>query len=227
MSVSWFAPETIGLFCATSFAELATSCSTAINCSNQTCPSGLFCFASECKDNESINTTSVPTNYALDLASNLHVTIEMEKNFNHTANCSMADWNFCYTKNVLLNYWGLDDYVENQFKIFFSSIHRVLQADHPDFEYQHVVGDLTYLKPSSSFQRFQSHTQIAIPLVFEYWSVQETDNMPRWFVVDERDQSSAIIENTNTEVLRNFVLPYASTTKTESDANVPMTNATN
>lgn len=151
----------------------------------------------------------------------------MEENFNHTANCSMADWNFCYTKNVLIDYWGLDDYVDNEFKIFFSSIHRVLQVNHSDFEYQHVVGDLTYLKPSSSFQRFQSHTQIAIPVVFEYWSVQETDNMPRWFIVDERDQSKAIIENTNTEVLRNFVLPYASTMKTESDANVPMTNATN
>lgn len=33
----------------------------------------------------------------------------------------------------------------------------------------------------------------------------------------------AIIENTNTEEMRNFVLTYASTKKTETDANIPMT----
>jgi hexosaminidase len=39
------------------------------------------------------------------------------------------------------------------------------------------------------------------------------------------DQSVAIIENTNTEDMRKFVLPYASTKKTETDANIPI-NAT-
>ena len=52
------------------------------------------------------------------------------------------------------------------------------QVDHPDFEHQYVVGDLTYIKPSPSFQRLQSNTKVVIPLVLEFWSVQETDVMP-------------------------------------------------
>ena len=128
----------------------------------------------------------------------------------------------------------------SQFEIYFSSIHRVLQVslanrhlstiaqlritltrlpmftkvNHPDFEQVHVIGDLTYIQPSASFQRFQANAKIYIPIVLEFWSVQETDNMPvsmkihhpiaccranvltqilcprppfqRWFVVDER-----------------------------------------
>ena len=52
------------------------------------------------------------------------------------------------------------------------------QVNHPDFEHEHVIGDLTYIKPTASFQGFQSNTKIVLPLVLEYWSVQETDNMP-------------------------------------------------
>jgi hypothetical protein len=40
------------------------------------------------------------------------------------------------------------------------------------------MGDLTYIKPTATFQGFQPNTKINIPLVLEYWSVQETDNMP-------------------------------------------------
>jgi hypothetical protein len=40
------------------------------------------------------------------------------------------------------------------------------------------MGDLTYIKPTSTFQGFQSMKRVNIPLVLEYWSVQETDNMP-------------------------------------------------
>jgi hypothetical protein len=40
------------------------------------------------------------------------------------------------------------------------------------------MGDLTYIKPTATFQGFQSMKRLNIPLVLEYWSVQETDNMP-------------------------------------------------
>jgi hexosaminidase len=149
----------------------------------------------------------------------------MQDNYNHGVNCTlaMADWSLCYTQNVLLDYWGDEDYLDPNFLIYFSSIHRVLQVHSPDFVHQHVTGDLTYIQPSPTFQGLQSSMRVVIPLVLEYWSVQETDNMPRWFVVDTRDQSVAIIENTNTEDIRNFVLPYVSTSKTEMDANIPIT----
>jgi len=48
--------------------------------------------------------------------------------------------------------------------------------------------------------------------------------MPRWFVLDERDQSTAVIDNTNTEDMHSFVLPYETTIKkTAADSNVPIT----
>ena len=40
------------------------------------------------------------------------------------------------------------------------------------------MGDLTLIKPKSTFQGFESMSRVRIPLVLEYWSVQETDNMP-------------------------------------------------
>ena len=45
-----------------------------------------------------------------------------------------------------------------------------------------------------------------------------------WFYRDS-DKSTAIIENTNAEIVRNFLIPYTTTMKTATDANVPMTAA--
>eukprot|EP00956_Cyclotella_meneghiniana_P031677 scaffold83858_cov54-Cyclotella_meneghiniana.AAC.1 len=50
------------------------------------------------------------TQYANDLAKNLKVTIEMEKNFDHGVDCSLGDWGLCYTKNVIIDYFGDLDY---------------------------------------------------------------------------------------------------------------------
>lgn len=66
----------------------------------------------------------------------------------------------------------------SQFELYFSSIHRLLQVDHPDFDHMHVIGDLTYIKPNASFSGFTSRSTIEIPLVYEFWSVQNTDKMP-------------------------------------------------
>lgn len=57
-------------------------------------------------------TTTVSTNNALELASNLHVTVSMGKNFEHGADCSRGDWGLCYTQEVMVEYTGDDDYVD-------------------------------------------------------------------------------------------------------------------
>ncbi|KAL7552772.1 hypothetical protein ACHAWF_018597 [Thalassiosira exigua] len=169
--------------------------------------------------------SSVEDGNASKLASKLRVYIEMGKNFDHGVDCPMADWNICYTQTLTLEYTGEDEYPNTQFKIFFSSIHRLLQVNHTGFIHEHVVGDLTYIKPTSFFPGFQPNTRVELPLVLEYWSVQETDNMPRWFVRDDRDKSTAVIENTNTEDLHSFVMPYTSSKKTPTDPNTQMTTA--
>ena len=73
---------------------------------------------------EGINTTDVgaattvanpttfndDTQYANELASKIKITIEMEKNFDHGVDCSLGDWGLCYTKNVIIDYFGDVDY---------------------------------------------------------------------------------------------------------------------
>ena len=110
------------LLCATSMEELQTSCAKAASCSSIQCPSGMFCFSFKCAGAiEGVNsdatmdeTILIPTSSnerAMELASNLYVMMEMQENFNHDADCSMADWTLCYTQNLLLDYWGDGDYM--------------------------------------------------------------------------------------------------------------------
>ena len=113
------------LFCGTSIEELIASCSSGLrvdSCASSTCPMGMFCFSFKCADHttqyvDSYNATSdasiVPLSsnmYARELASNLHVMMEMQENFNHDADCSFADWTLCHTQNLILDYWGNEDY---------------------------------------------------------------------------------------------------------------------
>ena len=146
--------------------------------------------------------------------------------------------------------------------------------------HEHVTGDLTLIKPANTFQGFKPMTRVNIPLVLEYWSVQETDNMPvseheslfqqllnlflrlisfvvlhfishyrdgllltigkschicerRYTVLFNilistygiSDGSTAVIQNTDTEEMHNFVVPYTSTVKTAADNNIPITAA--
>eukprot|EP00986_Skeletonema_menzelii_P012608 scaffold6997_cov151-Skeletonema_menzelii.AAC.1 len=164
-------------------------------------------------------------NMAAELADNLSLRIEMAGNFGHDVDCAShkADWGLCYSQFFTFEYSGSKAYNDKNFVIYFSSIHRLLHVDHPGFEFGHVVGDLTYIKPTQMFQGFESPSVMILPLVFEYWSVQETDKMPRFFVVDTRDDSTAVIPNTDTEEMHEFVIPYMSSMKTEGDKNVPMT----
>jgi hypothetical protein len=48
--------------------------------------------------------------HAAKFASALKISIEMDKNFDHNANCSLGDWGLCYTKTVVIDYLGDEDY---------------------------------------------------------------------------------------------------------------------
>jgi len=114
------------LLCAPSIEELTTSCaegSRLASCASFPCPYGMFCYSFKCavavqyveSDTATNDTIIAPTSfneYALELASTLHVMMEMQENFNHDADCSMADWNLCYTQNLSLDYWGSEDYLD-------------------------------------------------------------------------------------------------------------------
>lgn len=79
------------------------------------CPSGSL---SECTDPShgcfagvtcALATTTVSdgsSQYAADLASKLMLTIQMKQNFDHGVDCSLADWSLCYTKTLIVDYFG-------------------------------------------------------------------------------------------------------------------------
>lgn len=47
---------------------------------------------------------------AVRLASNLRVMNRQEANFDHDADCSMADWSLCYMQTLTLEYTGEEDF---------------------------------------------------------------------------------------------------------------------
>ena len=59
-----------------------------------------------------VSNNSANNNYASKLASDLHVMIDMENNFDHSADCSMADWGLCHTQTLMLDYTGVEDYLD-------------------------------------------------------------------------------------------------------------------
>lgn len=50
--------------------------------------------------------------YALELADKLQIHIEMNENFDHGVDCSLADWQLCYTKTLMIDYLGDEDYTD-------------------------------------------------------------------------------------------------------------------
>jgi hypothetical protein len=82
------------------------------------CPSGLMSDCSDpthacMKDVTVCSTTSTATSgFADELAPSLSVTVQMNKNFDHTSNidCSPGDWGLCYTKTLLIDYFGDNPY---------------------------------------------------------------------------------------------------------------------
>ena len=49
--------------------------------------------------------------YASKFAPNLRLTISMERNFDHFADCSMGDWGLCHAQTLVLEYIGEEDYL--------------------------------------------------------------------------------------------------------------------
>ena len=50
------------------------------------------------------------SNYASELAPDLQVMIDMGKNFDHNADCSLGDWGLCYTQALTIEYTGKEYY---------------------------------------------------------------------------------------------------------------------
>lgn len=178
---------------------------------------------SGCDDSKNDTTTSIS-------GSKLHVRYQIVDNHAaaHGVNCAAygADWASCNRVNITLSNQG-NDVSQKDWAIYFHSIRLILGVENDQFKVTHVTGDLHKLEPTDKFKGLPKDGNVVIPLIVEYWQVQETDVMPRWYIVDGSGKAT-VIKNTDTENLNNFLDPIDGDNwkRTPDDHNILMTPVT-
>ncbi|WP_325892116.1 beta-N-acetylhexosaminidase [Grimontia sp. NTOU-MAR1] len=119
------------------------------------------------------------------LASQLNISYDVETN--HGAQEGMAcqdmgaEWASC--NKILMTVVNDGEAVSgNDWKIYLHSIRVILDVENKDFAIEHITGDLYVMTPTASFEGFAAGETIEIPLIQEYWTLFETDFMPRAYV---------------------------------------------
>ncbi len=108
------------------------------------------------------------------------------------ASCSVLNLHIKDGNGVLTN---------NNWKIYFHSIRRVLRVDSDQFDVVLVNGDLNYITPAANFQPFAGDVA-SIKLITEFNYLVETDFMPRFWLVQEGG-APELIANTDSETDEN------------------------
>lgn len=175
-------------------------------------------------------TTQLDASSARDLAQRLGVQYKVTANQPqaHDIDCQRlgADYAACFTATILLTNTSDKAIEASDWGLYFSSIRRLLQMDHPELSLTRITGDLHRLEPNDTFTGLDAGESLEIPIVGEYWQLFMTDVMPNWYLAvgDE----TAVIDNTRDEVLTDFVrAPFGEQLmRTPDDNNVVMTAET-
>ncbi|WP_271910076.1 beta-N-acetylhexosaminidase [Vreelandella alkaliphila] len=175
-------------------------------------------------------TTQLDASSARDLAQRLDVQYKVTANQPqaHDIDCQRlgADYAACFTATILLTNTSDKAIEASDWGLYFSSIRRLLQMDHPELSLTRITGDLHRLEPNGTFTGLDAGESLEIPIVGEYWQLFMTDVMPNWYLAvgDE----TAVIDNTRDEVLTDFVRATfgEQLMRTPDDNNVVMTAET-
>lgn len=175
-------------------------------------------------------TTQLDASSARDLAQRLDVQYKVTANQPqaHDIDCQRlgADYAACFTATILLTNTSDKAIEASDWGLYFSSIRRLLQMDHPELSLTRITGDLHRLEPNDTFTGLDAGESLEIPIVGEYWQLFMTDVMPNWYLAvgDE----TAVIDNTRDELLTDFVgVPEGELLmRTPEDRNVVMTAET-
>jgi len=108
------------------------------------------------------------------------------------ASCSVLNLHIKDGNGVLTN---------NDWRIYFHSIRRVLRVDSDQFDVVLVNGDLNYITPSENFQPFAGEVA-SVKLITEFNYLVETDFMPRFWLV-QAGGAPELIANTDSETDEN------------------------
>ena len=156
-------------------------------------------------------TTAVSSSQALVDA--ISSSIEVGYQVNHklegdaTAQCKSlgAEWTACQDATLTLTNTGAA--IESaDWEIYFHSIRRILDVKTLEFTIEHINGDLHKLTPTAEFNGFAANSTTEVNFIAEFWSLFETDVIPRYYVTAP-DATAKVIANTDTEEMVDIIKP--------------------
>lgn len=158
----------------------------------------------------------------------------------HGTDCKTlaADYASCHVARLELANQG-DDLLASDWTIYFHSIRRILAVNSPEVTITHINGDLHALRPTDDFTGFAAGETKTIDFIAEYWTLYQSDFMPRYYV-SAGDAESRIIANTDTDDSTAYAVPIAgdnrkrtlqdnnvfATARTRYDANLELSRLT-
>ena len=122
------------------------------------------------------------------------------------ADCPTGTDGLCSSAKIALKNTGAA-WNARGWAVYYSSIRKVVASSNSEFTITHINGDLHKIEPTASFRGFAAGETKEIPLKTLFWTIAETDLMPRWYVA-AAGLVPAILANTNTEDLSSFVAPF-------------------
>ncbi|MGL5334805.1 MAG: beta-N-acetylhexosaminidase [Enterovibrio sp.] len=153
---------------------------------------------------------------------NLDIKYKLETNFaaQEGVNCQElgADWASC--SKVVMKITNPGPKISgDDWKLYLHSIRVILDVANKDFNIRHVTGDLYELTPTSTFKAFNAGETVEIPMIAEYWTLFETDFMPRAYVVVGEGKPQAV-KSLDTEDTSSYIEMGANWKRTPDDKNV-------
>ncbi|ACY14028.1 family 20 glycosylhydrolase [Haliangium ochraceum] len=132
-----------------------------------------------------------------------------------------GDYASCHTARLVLSNRGEEALPSGGWTLYFHSIRRVLSVEGEDFTISHINGDLHALRPTASFAGFAAGEALNVAFVAEYWTLYQSDFMPRYYLsADGLD--SRIIANTDSDDSDAYAAPITGENRkrTPQDNNV-------
>lgn len=146
----------------------------------------------------------------VDALANIDVKINVIDNQagEHGIDCAAlgADWAACNRVDITLTN-GSDAIESDDWALYFHSIRQILKQDNPQFKITHVTGDLHKITPTSQFKGIKAHEKVVLPITGEYWQVNYSDFMPRWYATSG-DALPRNLKSTDTQDPTQFVVPF-------------------
>ncbi|HMI85505.1 MAG TPA: family 20 glycosylhydrolase [Polyangiaceae bacterium] len=122
------------------------------------------------------------------------------------ADCPPSAGGLCANAQIALKNVG-SAWNATGWAIYFSNIRKVVASSSPEFTITHINGDLHKIEPAASFLGFAAGETKEIPLKSLFWTIAESDLMPRWYVAAP-GLAAVVLAHTNTEDLSSFVTPF-------------------